>query len=68
MGSRSIRAGIIWLVLMGLALVEGVPTVMVLDERVGVDRLTDGRDSSAGLMSGIVVVGRRQSRQCDTLR
>lgn len=61
MGSRSMRAGIIWLVLMGFAAVEGVETVIVLLERVGVVRLTAGRDErSAGLMSGIlamVVVG-----------
>lgn len=61
MGSRSMRAGIIWLVLMGFAAVEGVETVIVLLDRVGVVRLTAGRDDrSAGLMSGIlamVVVG-----------
>lgn len=54
-GSRSIRAGIIWLVLMGFAAVDGVETVIVLLERVGVVRLTAGRDDrSAGLMSGIL--------------
>lgn len=61
MGSRSILAGIIWLVLMGFAAVEGVETVIVLLDKVGVVRLTAGRDDrSAGLMSGIlamVVVG-----------
>lgn len=57
MGSRSILAGIIWLVLMGLAAVEGVETVIVLLERVGVVRLTAGRDDrSAGLMSGILAM------------
>lgn len=55
MGSRSILAGIIWLVLMGFAAVEGVETVIVLLDRVGVVRLTAGRDDrSAGLMSGIL--------------
>lgn len=29
---------------------------MVLDDRVGVERLTAGRDRSAGLMSGILAV------------
>lgn len=54
MGSRSILAGIIWLVLTGLEMVDGVETVIVLLDRVGVVRLTAGRDSSAGLMSGIL--------------
>lgn len=55
MGSRSMRAGIIWLVLMGFAAVEGVETVIVLLDKVGVVRLTAGRDDrSAGLMSGIL--------------
>lgn len=55
-GPRSIRAGMIWLVLMGLAFVDGVDTVIVLEESVGVVRLTAGRDRSAGLMSGILEV------------
>lgn len=41
---------------MGFGFVDGVETVMVLDERVGVERLAAGRDRSAGLMSGILVV------------
>lgn len=44
----------IWLVLMGFGFVEGVETVIVLEDRVGVERLTAGRDRSAGLMSGIL--------------
>lgn len=54
----SMRAGIIWLVFMGFGLVEGVETVMVLEARTGVVRLPAGRDSSAGLMSGILARGR----------
>lgn len=50
------RAGIIWLVL-GLRVVDGVETVMVLEARVGVVRLTAGRARSAGLMSGILWFG-----------
>lgn len=50
------RAGIIWLVLMGFGLVDGVETVMVLEERTGVVRLPAGRDRSAGLMSGMLKV------------
>lgn len=73
MGSRSILAGIIWLVLMGFAAVEGVETVIVLLERVGVVRLTAGRDDrSAGLMSGIlgdaVVVDYVCTWYCDAMR
>lgn len=41
---------------MVFALVEGVDTVMVLVARTGVVRLPAGRDSSAGLMSGILTV------------
>jgi hypothetical protein len=44
----------IWLVLTGLEMVEGVDTVIVLLDRVGVVRLLAGRESSAGLMSGIL--------------
>lgn len=73
MGSRSILAGIIWLVLMGFAAVEGVETVIVLLDRVGVVRLTAGRDDrSAGLMSGIlgdaVVVDYGCTWYCDAMR
>lgn len=39
---------------MGFGLVDGVDTVIVLEDKVGVERLTAGRDSSAGLMSGIL--------------
>lgn len=53
-GSRSILGGIIWLVLVAFVVVDGVDTVIVLLDRVGVERLTAGRDSSAGLMSGIL--------------
>ena len=56
MGSRSIRAGMIWLVL-GAFCSDGAETVMDFVERIGVDRLTDGRLRSAGLMSGIVTAG-----------
>lgn len=43
---------------------------MVLDDNVGVERLTAGRDSSAGLMSGILAgasgdSSRRTSRAVD---
>lgn len=42
---------------MGFAAVEGVDTVIVLLDRVGVVRLTAGRDDrSAGLMSGILAM------------
>lgn len=44
----------IWLVLTGLVMVDGVDTVIDLLDRVGVVRLTAGRDRSAGLMSGIL--------------
>lgn len=56
MGSMSIRAGIIWLVLMGFGLVDGVETVMVLEDSTGVVRLPAGRERSAGLMSGMLAV------------
>lgn len=39
---------------MGFGFVDGVDTVIVLLDKVGVDRLTAGRDKSAGLMSGIL--------------
>lgn len=70
MGSRSIRAGIDWLGLEAL-MADGVDTVIDLLDRMGVERLMDGRLSSAGLMSGILAggvdgggcdVGRPQSR------
>lgn len=78
MGSRSILAGIIWLVLMGFAAVDGVETVIVLFDNVGVVRLTAGRDDrSAGLMSGILgdgawcimyVLGTAAAMRCGTAR
>lgn len=49
-GSRSMRAGIIWLVLVTFW-ETGAETVM--DFRVGVERLTEGRLKAAGSMSGI---------------
>lgn len=56
---------------MGLGMVEGVDTVMVLEERTGVVRLPAGRDSSAGLISGIVINeggGGRQRAACGGLK
>ena len=61
MGSRSIRAGMIWLVL-GTFCSEGPETVMDFVERIGVVKLTDGRLRSAGLMSGIVTAAERRRR------
>lgn len=49
-GSRSMRAGIIWLVFV-IFWVAGVETVIVL--RTGVDRLIEGRLRAAGSMSGM---------------
>ncbi len=53
MGSRSMRAGMIWLVL-GAFCSDEAETVMDLAERMGVERLMEARLSSAGLMSGIL--------------
>lgn len=39
---------------MGFGFADGVDTVIVLEDKVGVERLTAGRDSSAGLMSGML--------------
>jgi hypothetical protein len=50
MGSRSMRAGISWLVL-GALCNEGTETLMDCFERTGVERLMDGRLRAAGLMS-----------------
>lgn len=55
MGSRSIRAGMIWEVL-GVFCNDGPETVMDFVDRMGVERLTAGRLRSAGLMSGILAV------------
>lgn len=56
MGSRSMRAGISWLVL-GALCIEGTETLMDCFERVGVERLMDGRLSAAGLMLTSTMVG-----------
>lgn len=50
MGSKSMRVGINWLVL-GAFCDEGADTVIDLFERMGVERLIDGRLRAAGLMS-----------------
>lgn len=56
-GSRSIRDGIIWLVL--TAFVEpGAETVSVFVDKIGVETLTDGRLKAAGSISGIVDRGK----------
>lgn len=51
--SRSIRAGMIWLdfAILGAPVPE---PARVLLERIGVERLTDGRLKAAGSMSGIL--------------
>ena len=53
-GSRSIRAGIIWLdfAIFGA---PGAKPARVLLDRIGVERLTDGRLKAAGSMSGILI-------------
>lgn len=51
-GSRSMRAGIIWLVLTGLP-EPGAVMDRVLFASVGVERLTAGRLKAAGSMSGM---------------
>ena len=53
MGSRSMRAGISWLVL-GALCNDGTETLMDCFERMGVERLMDGRLRAAGLMSTMV--------------
>src|SRR6516162_5903772 len=55
MGSRSIRAGINWLVF-GAFCRGGPETVMDLLDRIGVERLIDGRLRAAGSspMSGMI--------------
>jgi hypothetical protein len=50
-GSKSMRAGMIWEVLMTL----GAETVIDLVARMGVDSCIDGRLNAAGSMSGMVV-------------
>jgi len=49
MGSRSMRAGINWLVL-GFCN-DGTDTLIDFVDRMGVERLMDGRLRAAGLMS-----------------
>ena len=51
----------IWLVL-GAFCREVAETVMDFVERMGVDRLTEGRLRSAGLMSGILTTDRTTAR------
>ena len=51
----------IWEVL-GAFVNDGPETVMDLVERMGVERLMDGRLSSAGLMSGILAVMAEKAR------
>lgn len=51
---------------MVFGLVEGVDTVMVFEARTGVVRLPAGRDSSAGLMSGILTEVGRGGREMTT--
>ena len=53
MGSRSMRAGISWLVF-GFCN-GGTETFMDLVARIGVERLTEGRLRAAGFMSTILV-------------
>jgi hypothetical protein len=53
MGSRSMRAGISWLVL-GVLCIDGTETLMDCLESTGVERLMDGRLRAAGLMSTMV--------------
>lgn len=55
-GSKSMRAGIIWLVFTGFP-DPGAVMDRVLFDRVGVDRLTAGRLKAAGSISGIVEDG-----------
>lgn len=55
-GSRSIRAGITWLVLNGFP-EPGAEMGSVLLDKIGVDRLTVGRLKAAGSMSGMVEFG-----------
>lgn len=59
-GSRSMRAGMIWLVFTGFP-EPGAVMDRVLFDRVGVDRLTAGRLRAAGSMSGIVEAGSRST-------
>lgn len=54
-GSRSIRAGIIWLDLATLS-TPGVDVERDFVDRIGVERLMDGRLKAAGSMSGIVIL------------
>lgn len=54
MGSRSMRAGISWLVF-GALCIDGTETLMDCFERTGVEMLMDGLLKAAGLMSTMVV-------------
>lgn len=56
MGSRSMRAGMSWLVL-GALCNDGSETLMDCLERTGVERLMDGLLRAAGLMSTMVRAG-----------
>lgn len=55
-GSRSIRAGMIWLDFVVFREPEPEPDRVFVD-RIGVERLTDGRLKAAGSMSGMVEDG-----------
>jgi len=65
MGSRSMRAGINWLVL-GFCIV-GTDTLIDLVDRIGVERLTEGLLRAAGLMSTMASrVASQSLRACDS--
>lgn len=53
-GSKSIRAGMIWLDL-AIFGAPGTEPERVLLDRIGVERLIDGRLKAAGSMSGILI-------------
>jgi len=53
MGSRSMRVGITWLFLVGFC-AEETETFIDLFDRMGVERLMDGRLRAAGLISTIL--------------
>jgi len=64
MGSRSMRAGINWLVL-GFCIV-GTDTLIDLVDRIGVERLTEGLLRAAGLMSTMTSrVASQSLRACE---
>lgn len=58
-GSRSIRAGMSWLVFMGFT-APGAETLRLFVERIGVERLADGLLKAAGSISGMLDRGNQQ--------